>query len=832
MVSTRIVVPFARLRPLLPWFAIVGAAALFFLPALVEGTTFYAFDIYGDYWPWRGDGRFPSPRNPVLTDPVVGLYPPTFYLGHLHYQAALARGGLEFWEPAILGGQPYQHYLSPISYLLFSLLPLTVAHDAFLFAGLCCVGVFTYLFLRSVGVATLASTFGAVAFTFNGYLMVWFEFEHILALSAALAGALYFVERMLAVRTWSFALALALCLGAGIAIAHPQQSLYLAGFVVCYFAYRVWTGRRNGERGEAMRAWLRLFGLALAVTAVLSLGYLLANLDQIQGSNRPPIPFSRLASQTGALPLSYLVTLLFPDFFGNPILGWATTPKPHPPQPYNNYCELCIYAGIPTLLLALTGLMHWRKRGLPRFFGAVALLCLLFAGATVLYYPIAVLLPGMSLSSPCRILFLFGFALACLAAFSLDRLLAEASPRERLWRLAVPVAMALLVAAIAIVLALPDGPVWLWRYATGEGGARYPERAKEHFAFGGSAFAIPLPLMVSSLVLLAGLALARTARRRLLLAGALLALLGTDLTIFGWRFNTRSPRSHAYPSTGAIAFLQKDQGKFRAITLSPFFLHNSLLAYGIEDAGGYQSFYPRAYGEYWFLSQHGQSAIPQTFSKWCGFRTVGSPLLDALNVKYFITPRPAGLPEDHFRLAYDGDAYVYENLRAFPRAFLVRDAVVLPEAAARLAKLRGIHREDLARVVILEKAVRPAPKAAAANMPPADVGKAPRPVTLARYQSDAIELRVDDPLGGFVVVGDNYHPGWRAWLDAQQVEILRANHIMRAVQVPAGSHTIRMEFSARAQVAGLLVSNLGWLAVGAVLSVAAIRRKRLATPQR
>ena len=68
----------ARFKALLPWFAILGAAMLFFLPVVVEGTTFYAFDILGDYWPWRGTGQLPLPKNPLLSDPIVGLYPPTF----------------------------------------------------------------------------------------------------------------------------------------------------------------------------------------------------------------------------------------------------------------------------------------------------------------------------------------------------------------------------------------------------------------------------------------------------------------------------------------------------------------------------------------------------------------------------------------------------------------------------------------------------------------------------------------------------------------------------------------------------------------------------------
>jgi hypothetical protein len=811
---------FARIKRYLPWFAIFGAALFFFLPLIVEGTTFYAFDVLGNYWPWHGSADFTKSNNPILTDPLTVFYPPTFYLGHFHYQTALRHGGLAFWETSILGGAPYRHYLSPVYYLIFSLLPLTVAHDVLLFCGLCLVGTFTYLFLRRVGLSVVAGVFGALAFMFNGYLMAWFEFEHILALSVGLAGSLYFCEQLLAFRSWTSALAIALCLGASIAISHPQQSIYLASFVVCYFAYRAWVRWRNGEPGPQTRSLIFWFGLALAITAVLSSGYLIQGAGQIADSNRRSLPFSQLFRQTGSLPLAYLVTLVFPDFFGSPTVGWMSTPKPLPPQPYNNYCELCIYAGIPTLMLALMGLRLLRQRGLPRFFGGCALLTLLFAGGTVLYYPIAALVPGMNLSSPCRLLFLFGFSLSCLAAFSLDGLLDKDPPRRRLLLLSAPLGLLLLAAGVVLVLLAKAGPAWLWALAMGEQGSQHPEDIAGHFALGGSAFARPLLLIAASAALTLGLVLARGRRWRLLSGGALVALLFADLGGFAWKFNTRSPRALAFPSTPAIRFLQRDSSKFRVMSLAPFYLHNALTPFGIEDAGGYASFYSRRYGEYIFLSQDGHGDPPDQFSKWCSFRTIGSPLLDALNVKYVLMPIEASVPEHHFRLVHrGGDSQVYENLHAFPRAFLVREALVIPDTALRLEKLRSFSRRNFAQTVIVERDIR----SPAAN-PPAN--EAVAPVEIARYQPDEIELRVDDAWGGFIILSDNFDSSWLAQVDGRPTEILRANHIMRAVPVGPGSHVITMRFMPRAEISGLLVSNVGWLTVAAAVVVGVARRRR------
>ena len=50
------------------------------------------------------------------------------------------------------------------------------------------------------------------------------------------------------------------------------------------------------------------------------------------------------------------------------------------------------------------------------------------------------------------------------------------------------------------------------------------------------------------------------------------------------------------------------------------------------------------------------------------------------------------------------------------------------------------------------------------------------------------------PKTGFVVLNDVWHPWWRAQINGVETEILKANVLFRAVQVPAGTHKIRFEF--------------------------------------
>ena len=51
------------------------------------------------------------------------------------------------------------------------------------------------------------------------------------------------------------------------------------------------------------------------------------------------------------------------------------------------------------------------------------------------------------------------------------------------------------------------------------------------------------------------------------------------------------------------------------------------------------------------------------------------------------------------------------------------------------------------------------------------------------------------PKDGVVVFSEIYYqPGWQVTVDGQPADIARANYILRAMNVPAGTHTIEMRF--------------------------------------
>jgi uncharacterized membrane protein YfhO len=67
-------------------------------------------------------------------------------------------------------------------------------------------------------------------------------------------------------------------------------------------------------------------------------------------------------------------------------------------------------------------------------------------------------------------------------------------------------------------------------------------------------------------------------------------------------------------------------------------------------------------------------------------------------------------------------------------------------------------------------------------------------------------------------MSETFYPGWKAYVDGKDEEILRANYVFRAIPVGPGSHRIEVVFEPLSFKIGLAVSLLtiflliaGWI---------------------
>jgi len=98
--------------------------------------------------------------------------------------------------------------------------------------------------------------------------------------------------------------------------------------------------------------------------------------------------------------------------------------------------------------------------------------------------------------------------------------------------------------------------------------------------------------------------------------------------------------------------------------------------------------------------------------------------------------------------------------------------------------------------------------------------------TLVSYTPDEIELAVDAPRAGLVVLNELAFPGWVAEVDGEPRAAVRANYLLRAVPVGPGHHAVRWRFAPPA-IHGLWA---GYLAALAVMLAAAVWPRRSRSP--
>ena len=69
-------------------------------------------------------------------------------------------------------------------------------------------------------------------------------------------------------------------------------------------------------------------------------------------------------------------------------------------------------------------------------------------------------------------------------------------------------------------------------------------------------------------------------------------------------------------------------------------------------------------------------------------------------------------------------------------------------------------------------------------------------ITLTSYAPNKLTYNATSQNGGIAVFSEVYFPwGWHASIDGKPVEIGRVNYILRALNIPAGNHTIEMCFA-------------------------------------
>jgi Bacterial membrane protein YfhO len=154
---------------------------------------------------------------------------------------------------------------------------------------------------------------------------------------------------------------------------------------------------------------------------------------------------------------------------------------------------------------------------------------------------------------------------------------------------------------------------------------------------------------------------------------------------------------------------------------------------------------------------------------------------------------------------------------ALPRLGLFRRIVPAKDASGALATLRSSAFDAAAEAVVEQPAAELAPLEAA---PKTHVVAG----TIATYESRYVRGVVDAPDRSLAVLTDTWFPGWRAFVDAREQPIVRANYLFRGVLVPAGRHVVEFRYEPPSFLLGSILTGLSLAAIAALIVISSPRR--------
>ena len=205
--------------------------------------------------------------------------------------------------------------------------------------------------------------------------------------------------------------------------------------------------------------------------------------------------------------------------------------------------------------------------------------------------------------------------------------------------------------------------------------------------------------------------------------------------------------------------LQDQDPHFRVFNLTTNTFNDARTSYYLKSIGGYSAAKLRRY----------QDLIDQHISK-MNWNVIGM-----LNAKYIIVPDKKS-----------GQAQVQHNPYAMGNAWFV-DTLLVAENANE--ESNALNYLDLTTTAVLDKEFA---EYVTDFTPERDPMAS---VRLTKYTPRYLDYEYSTNTPGTIVFSEIYYPyGWKATIDGQPVDIFRVNYMLRAINVPAGNHTIHMEF--------------------------------------
>jgi hypothetical protein len=291
--------------------------------------------------------------------------------------------------------------------------------------------------------------------------------------------------------------------------------------------------------------------------------------------------------------------------------------------------------------------------------------------------------------------------------------------------------------------------------------------------------------------------------KRPVLIGALAVLVLFDLANVDKRylsnddFVPKVTTQVAWPMTNSDKTILEDTDpNYRVLNLTTSPFQDAGTSYYHKSIGGYHAAKLRRY----------QELIDAYISK------MNTEVLSMLNTRYLIMK------------GEDGQPRVQTNPEAFGNAWFVDNLKIVQNADEEMAALGEV---DLKTTAVVDARFNKQVEGFVAQHDET------ASIELVDYKINDITYKVNAHSEQVVVFSEIYYndglTAWEAFIDGQPAPHFRANYVLRALRVPAGTHTVEFVFKpkayARLEMASVISLVLLFLSIGAALAISLIKLK-------
>lgn len=694
----------------------------------------------------------------------------------------LTKGELPLWNPYAFSGYPLlANVQTAVFYpfnLLFLILNPKTAWTILILLQPILGALFMYLFLRSSNLSKLAATFGGLAFIGMTFELFWLEQMIIGHTTIWLPLILFSIQKFFAGKQrWIIICFIGLILS--VLGGYSQTTVYVLIVSSLFYVYRVIRIKENHHYRFHFLIGLCLLVLTIGICAV----QLIPTAEIYLHSAREG-RFSEKLYSSSLAPVRNILTLLSADFFGNMATHnyWG-----------DQHTDFNHFFGAIPLLVLLTGLYLSFKNKIPfkdgKFFLLIGLFFWLFAIPTPFgYLPSVANIPILSTGVVARFLFIFQFSMCIASSYALDIILKTKKTSLK------PAVLILITISICLGVLY-----YLYRLNVGAD-------IQKNYSVGIRNLTYSMAIFFSGLAVLK---LSQYLINKKIALFLLLCIASLEIIYLGNKYLPFSKKEYLFPSHPLFEFLAKEADINRIWGQGTTYLTTNFpTVYKLHYSDGYDSLFIKRYSQLVYSARDGK--IPEILPRsdvnlspnkenWL-FK---ERMLDLLGIKYILDkndspknnfePEIWKYPDDRYKLIWqEGKFKVYQNLKSWPRIYFASKVDVRRGDQEIIDSL--LYSKDNNLAVVEE------------NLPVKVETNIRNNISRLQYDPNKVRFQTESDKTGYLVLSDNFFPGWKASIDGKLTKIYRTNYTFRGIIVPDGKHHIEFYYDPISMKIGLLIS--------------------------